>query len=267
MKTSGVSSNPPVPGKSEGTSKTGQKDKAEKEFKEVLQESGGKAKLSKRKAHMPLGKKGTAGDGLIHSRLKSGGQNSSDPKSVEVGRIRLADKMTRQGEEDAELKINSKLKQRGEEEAPATVANPSGLPTPSLQSETDVGKVQNPGLNIDEIQSIVNKVQVGVNEKGLPECRFEIETKNLGTLDLKVNAEKDQIRIEFVTEDANAQQVLEHNLKELQQMLQDKGLTLVETKFTPRDQGDSQQQQESSGGDDEYYPPVPPSGPKRGFTL
>jgi Flagellar hook-length control protein FliK len=255
MKTSGVSSNQPAQGNPGGTSKAGQKDKTQKDFKEVLQQSGGKAGLAKRKPFFPPGKKGAGGDSPTPSSLKSRGQKSFDPKSVDPGRNerQIAPKMKRQGE--------------GEGEAPAPVANPTTTATPSIQSETGVSKVQNPGLNINEIQSIVNKVQVGINEKGLPECRFEVETKNLGTLDLKVSAEKDQIRIEFVTEDANAQSVLEQNMKELQQRLQDKGLTLAETKFTPRDQQNSDQQQSSGGQEDDAYPPASPTGPKRGFSL
>jgi flagellar hook-length control protein FliK len=258
MKTSGVppnQSNQPADNKTTSSSKPAQKGKAQKEFKQVLQDSG-KGVVHKKKHFPPLEKKNIAIDhppaGQKH------GTKITDPKMLDQERAEFSEK-----------EISPKLKKHGETDPAASgmMVHPNPN-SPGIQADAEVANVQRPGLNINEIQSIVNKVQVGINEKGLPECRFEVETKNLGTLDLKVSAEKDQIRIEFVTEDNNAQQVLEQNLKELSQMLQDKGLTLAETKFTPRDQQDSDQQQQSSDGDSQdAYPPLSPTGRKRTFSL
>jgi flagellar hook-length control protein FliK len=254
MKTDGVSSNQPTQAPSDNASKTDQKPKTQKEFKSVLQESGTSA-LPKKKVFTPL-RKGVHVDSHTPGSGKTSGLKRPSLKSGERDTV-----------DSAERRLSSKSKKSDLPEAPTPQINPNAQAPAPIQGETEISKTQNPGLNIDEIQSIVNKVQVGVNEEGLPECRFEIETKNLGKLDLKVSAEKEQIRIEFATDDANAQQVLEQNMKELHQLLQDKGLTLVETKFTQRDQQDSDQQQSSGGDDQDAYPSLPPTGRKRTFSL
>lgn len=270
MKTSGVSSNQPTPNKPQSTSKAKEKGKTPKEFEEVLHESGGKTGMAKKKAFPQLTKRG-AGDSHAPNIHKAGGLKpfNPDPKAVDPNAMNSKPIDAKKFSMDAtsEPRLETKAKRTGEEaNVSNAIANPPMNAPSQVQSEASTTAVQNPGLNINEIQSIVNKVQVGINEKGLPECRFQIETKNLGTLDLNVSADKDRISIEFVTEDANAQNILEQNLKELQQMLQDKGLMLAETKFTPRDQQDSDQQQ-SSGDQDDAYPPASPTGPKRNFSL
>jgi hypothetical protein len=306
MKTSGVSSNQPPQSKSEGTSKSGQKEKPQKEFKQVLDDSGTKPGLAKRKAFFPPEKKKLAGErspmkGLKgtegklslekfstlekHASLEKHDEFSKQAELEKQSELEKRAEVERQAELDqqaelekalaerapaeSESRIGEKRKRNGEEEVPTTIANPAMTGPSSVQGEIAAQNVQNPGLSIQEMESIVKKVQVGVNEQGLPECRFEIETKNLGSIDLKVSAEKDQIRIEFATQDNNAQQVLEQNLKELQQMLQDRGLTLVETKFSQRDQGESGQQQSSGreGNESSDSSGQTSSGPKRSFSL
>lgn len=262
MKTSDVSSNRPVQqSKSEGSSKAG-KGKTEKQFKEVLSGPSAKSAALKKKGYAPLEKKGypplekkeVGRDAQTHlGTHKGAGHKRFDPQQTM--------------EKDPHARVEAKLKKTEEDPTLQPVPGSMQNAPQGVHTEAKVGKVQNPGLNIDEIQSIVNKVHVGINEKGSPECRFEIQTKNLGTLDLKVSAEKDQIHIEFVTEDKNAENVLKENLKELQQMLADKGLNLAETKFTPRDQQESEKQQSSGDESDDAYPPLPPTGPKRSFSL
>jgi flagellar hook-length control protein FliK len=256
MKTDGISSNQPAQTPSSNTSKTDEKPKTQKEFKNVLQESGTPAP-PKKKIFPPL-KKGIAGDSHTPGGGKAGGLKRPNLKSGDKGTVDSAER--RPG--------SAKSKKSDQPEMPQQPqVNPQAQAPTGVQGETAAAKVQNPGLNIDEIQSIVNKVQVGVNEQGLPEMRFEIETKNLGKMDLKVSSDNEKIRIEFATDDAHAQEVLEQNMKELSQLLQDRGLNLVETKFTQRDQQDSDQQQSSGGDDQDAYPPLPPTGRKRTFSL
>jgi flagellar hook-length control protein FliK len=146
--------------------------------------------------------------------------------------------------------------------------NPSVQGSQGIQQAGAAEAVQRPGLNINEIQSIVNRVDLAVNEKGLPEMRFELQTQNLGNIDLKVSAENDQIRIELATDDINAQKVLEENLNELGEKLREKGLNLAETRFSQRGQEDAEkQQQNQQQQEDQDYFPSSTTGRKRTFNL
>jgi flagellar hook-length control protein FliK len=132
-----------------------------------------------------------------------------------------------------------------------------------------VQATQRPGLNIDEIQSIVKKVEVAVNEKGAPEFRFELQTKNLGNLDLKVSTEDNKVNIEFATQDVRTQEVLRENLKELSEMLQQKGLMLAEMKFEQRGGQDSEKQEKQRERQEQAQDGISPieGGPGRKFSL
>jgi flagellar hook-length control protein FliK len=115
-----------------------------------------------------------------------------------------------------------------------------------VQGKAEMEKVQGPALNIREIESIVQKVEVGMNEKGLPEMNFELMTDKLGALNLKVSTENEKISIQFVTQDAAAQAELEKGMTDLSQLLGQRGLNLAETNVMTRDQ---QSQQQQKGGD------------------
>jgi flagellar hook-length control protein FliK len=254
MKTSDVSSKQPVQGKAAET-KTEQKQKSgQKQFKEVLQEAKPKqVQISRSKPFSPLEKKSvssTKGEGKPTASKSSLDKTDGEPKIH--SRI-----------EAKEERENSGLSKHGMKSEQIETPN---LPNPvlqqSVQSSTAVQGVKavtevKPALNLQEIESIVQRVHVGVNEKGLPEMNFELKTENLGNLSLKVNAENDKIRIEFVTHDSAAQDVLNQNLRELTQTLHNKGLNIAELNVMTRDQRDSQQerQEQSSenGGDSEGF--------------
>jgi flagellar hook-length control protein FliK len=121
---------------------------------------------------------------------------------------------------------------------------------PSTVHKAEVQKAGGPALNIREIESIVKKVQVGMNEKGLPEMNFELMTDKLGSLNLKISSDNEKIRINFVTQDASAQAELEKGMKDLSALLGQKGLNLSETNVMTRDQQSQQQQQENKGRGD-----------------
>jgi flagellar hook-length control protein FliK len=114
----------------------------------------------------------------------------------------------------------------------------------------------------------VNKCELAVNDKGKPEFRFELQTKNLGNIDLKVSTEDNKVNIEFATQDVQTQEVLRENLKELGEMLHQKGLMLAEMKFEQRGQ-DSEKQEKERERQEQASDDISPieGGPRRRFSL
>jgi flagellar hook-length control protein FliK len=278
MKTSDVSSNRPV--QSGNTDQSARTDKKpQKEFDKVLDDSKGKlgGNLKKgEKPFSPLASKATYGKKPVGSdkdkdtiQGEGKGEKGASGATVQREYSRVEGKGKKNhGDEDSlgreSTKDNSAL------DAAKVQTNQHGplQNQPKVDATVAAQATQRPGLNINEIQSIVKRCELAHNDKGKPEFRFELETKNLGNINLKVSTENEKVRIEFATEDIHAQEVLKENLKELSEMLQQKGLNLVETKFGPRNQEDNEKQQQQreqqeQGGDD--YSPV--DGPRKKFSL
>jgi flagellar hook-length control protein FliK len=241
MKTPDVSSKQVQSQQSASNSKT-EKPKSSKQFKDVLQETKPKqTRLTGKEKHFPP---------LEKKSYKS----TTDAKPT------LAHKGIQQ-KNDQELKLHSRIEPKEERESgvlqkkhskeeaqdlmnPQITANLAPQAS-QIQGPKEVTSTQqNPGLNISEIESIVKQVQVGVNEKGMPEMNFELHTANLGDLSLKVNSDNDKISIQFVTQDAAAQDTLNQNLKELTQILHNKGLNIGELNVRTRDDESQQRQQQ-----------------------
>lgn len=254
MKTSDVQSNRPVqqnPDPSQAQAK-----KPVKEFKEVLDQPGGKTQTTgKKKAFSPLNTE-TGKQERMHT------QGTKEHKRVET-------KADREAIGESELGEGKKKKSIASEDVQI---QPNVMPAGPGQVHHTGGaeKVRSTaGLKMEELQSIVKKVHVGVNELGKPEMNFQIQTHNLGPMDLKVSADGDKIKIDFVTEDINAQQVLKDNLNELSEQLREKGLNLTQTNFTTRDQDENekQQKQQEEAAEGPMYSDRPTGRPKKGFSL
>ena len=273
MKTSGVSSGQPVDAKTPGKTKAEKKGEPKHEFKQVLEKSGSQAAGIQKGGHqIPVAKKP-----FRKEEEKEGAEKKTGAeKSVRSEQHTTADRrLGRRSEQES--KEEKKLGKELNEEKPYAVP-PNILMGPStVQQKAALEKMESKGgLNIKEIESIVQRVQVGVNEQGLPEMQFELSTKNLGDLGLKVSADGDKIRIHFVTQDAATQNELEKNLQELSRTLESHGLMLAETKFMTRDQ-QSQERQQSGDQEDsrpEDFESIKPAARRRkpgdsgpGFTL
>lgn len=271
MKTSDVSRNQPVQqnpqqGKAEAK-------KASKEFKEVLDRSGAKkqpagAKYTgetKKKAFSPLNQDKNAGLGKTHAH--TGEHKHIDTKSdrQEVGKD--------DHEEVGEFEVGEGKLKKSSLDSEEVKAQPNTMPgagQTAVQGSSKPEVIEAPrGLNIEHLQSIVQKVHVGVNEMGKPEMHFQIQTHNLGAMNLKVSADGDKIKLDIATEDINAQKVMEEHLNELSGLLRDKGLTLAQTNFTTRDQdqNEKQQQQQEQAWEGPMYSDLPTGRPKKGFNL
>jgi flagellar hook-length control protein FliK len=239
MKTSGVTQQTP-PTKTTDNKATSKTDsKPQKEFKEVLDSESPK----------PLRGK-MLGKGLQKGPKLQKGQVEHQPLT-HAGRKPISGKSGKDDLQEGVLKkedFSKKLKEK-EEFKEFSVPNMNVAPA-TIQPKVEVQKTQGPALNIREIESIVQKVQVGVNEKGLPEMNFEIMTDKLGALNLKVSSENEKINIQFVTQDVSAQAELQKGLNELSQLLGQRGLNLAETNVMTRDQ-QSQQQQDQRGRESE----------------
>jgi flagellar hook-length control protein FliK len=134
----------------------------------------------------------------------------------------------------------------------------------TVHGKSDIQKAHGPSaLNIREIESIVQKAQVGINEKGLPEMNFELLTDKLGPLTLKISSDQDKVKIQFVTQDAAAQNELQKGMNELSQLLGQRGLNLSETNVMTKDQQSQQQQQQDQGREDRGSSAMDGSGKSR----
>lgn len=276
MKTSDVPSNRPV--QSNTTNQSPRTDKKpQKEFDKVLDDSKGKLGGSLKKGEKPFspltskagyGKKSAAND-----KETPRGEGKAEKEGTRTTVQREYSRVEARGEKGHGEKDSlgkDSLKKDGSAVDAAQIQTNQQV---QLQNQLKVDAAaaakgtQRPGLNINEIQSIVRRCELAVNDKGKPEFRFELETKHLGSIDLKVSTENEKVRIEFATQDVQTQEVLKENLKELSEMLQQKGMVLHETKFTPRGQDDAekQQQQKEQQEQAEDYSPI--DGPRRKFSL
>jgi len=243
---------------STNTSQSSEKPKTEskppqKEFKEVLHDKsdpGGKSQMPKHKGSFKL-----------ERGLKQEKETAEHQPLTTAGRKPISEKSD---EDDSSSGFGSKKKGLQKKD-PKEDLKEFSVPThmmmgPSTVHKAEVQKTQGPALNIREIESIVKKVQVGMNEKGLPEMNFELMTDKLGSLNLKISSDNEKIKINFVTEDASAQVELEKGLKDLSALLGQKGLNLSETNVMTRDQQSQQQQQEDKGRGDSQISGVGDSG-------
>ncbi len=276
MKTSDVPSNRPVQSNTTNQSPRTEK-KPQKEFDKVLDDSKGKLGGSLKKGDKPFSP--------LTSKASYGKKSAGDDKETPRGE----GKTEKEGTRSTVQREYSRVEGRGDKghgdkdslEKESLNKDHSAVDAAQIQANQQV-QIQNqsridataaaqatqrPGLNINEIQSIVRRCELAVNDKGKPEFRFELETKHLGNINLKVTTENEKVRIEFATQDVQTQEVLKENLKELSEMLQQKGLVLHETKFTPHGQDDAekQQQQREQQEQAEDYSPI--DGPKRKFRL
>ena len=249
MKTSGVSQQAPPQSTKATTQTTGNKSsnkadsKPQKEFKEVLDSDPPKGPPIKGKFQ---------GQGLKGAKLPKGeAEGKQQPQTL--GRKNLNTKGSKEDVGEGRSKKEEVTKKSPKENQDLKEFN---VPThvmmgPStVNAKAEMQKTSASALNIREIESIVQKVQVGINEKGLPEMNFELMTDKLGPLNLKVSSENDKINIQFVAENASAQAELQKGINDLSQLLGQRGLNLAETNVMTRDQ-QSQQQQDRGRGDSE----------------
>jgi len=272
MKTSDVPPNRPVQQNTTNQSPRTDK-KPQKEFDKVLDDSKGKLGGSLKKGEKPFspltskssyGKK-SAGDDKDALRGEGKGEKEGTRSTVERDYARVEGRGKKShGDEElgkeskdnavdaAQLQANQQMQLQNQARINATAG---------------VQATQRPGLNINEIQSIVHRCELAINDKGKPEFRFELQTKHLGNIDLKISTENEKVRIEFATQDAQTQEVLKENLKELSEMLQQKGMVLHETKFAPRGQEDAEKQQQQQQQQEQAEDYSPSDGPRRKFRL
>ncbi len=248
MKTTGVSNQPPV-----SQSKTPDKEKprtesksSDKEFKKVLDKEG------KPPAPPPKGKYPVFERALPKSVKQQKGTAQEQPSAMqgkEEKKLGVTDRGPREPVSSKEDLLKKKSKEQDDLKEFSVPTHLMMGPAPiHKQTEIQKSSAAAAALNIREIEQIVQKVQVGINEKGLPEMNFELMTDKLGALNLKVSSENDKINIEFVTQDAAAQAELQKGIKELSQLLGERGLNLSETNVMTRD--DQSRQQQDRGRED-----------------
>jgi hypothetical protein len=162
MKTSGVSQQAPTSKTTDNKAPNKTESKPQKEFKEVLDSETPKP---------PRGK--MLGKGLQKGPKLAKGQGENQPLT-HAGRKSISAKSGKEDLQEGALKkedFSKKLNKEKEELKEFSVPNMNMAPA-TIQPKVEAQKTQGPALNIKEIESIVQKVQVGLNEKGLPEMNF-----------------------------------------------------------------------------------------------
>jgi flagellar hook-length control protein FliK len=281
MKTSDVPSNRPV--QSNTTNQSPRTDKKpQKEFDKVLDDSKGKLGGSLKKGAKPFSplasKEGYSKKSVASDKEMPRGEGKAEKEGTRTTVQREYSRVEARGEKDHGEKDSLGKESLGKESlkkdgSAVDAAQIQANPQAQIQNQLKVDAAsaakgtQRPGLNINEIQSIVRRCELAVSDKGKPEFRFELETKHLGNIDLKVSTENERVRIEFATQDVHTQEVLKENLKELGEMLQQKGMVLHETKFSPRGQDDAEKQQQQKDQQEQAEDYSPIDGPRRKFSL
>jgi flagellar hook-length control protein FliK len=268
VKTSGPPPDRPVRSEAEPAKPKESSGKSGSEFQSLMQHAGKQppAGHAKGKPFAPMSEKKLGSHGGKHGEAAGSGKAAGQGAGFSV----RSRKPTDQGLEglDPQKKLKREAGEQPEltpEELAAKSAQQAQLHQGNLQA-TSVDKTQHGGLNIKEIESIVDRVSVGVNDKGHPEFKFELKTEKMGSLELKISAEQDQIRIDFAVHDAATQDLLEKNLGELSNRLRDRGLNLVQTNFTRQDQSEQQEQRQQQQERSENYPSST-AGPRKVFRL
>lgn len=88
----------------------------------------------------------------------------------------------------------------------------------------NVEAIQHAGMNIQEIEKLVDHVLVGVNETGEPQFKLDMHLDNLGPLNIQITRTEQGLQIHFNAETDKAGLQLGQNLPMLQQALAQKGL-------------------------------------------
>jgi flagellar hook-length control protein FliK len=91
-----------------------------------------------------------------------------------------------------------------------------------------VETVQHAGLQVHEIEKMVDRVLVGVNATGEPEMRMDVHLDSLGPLNIQVTRGEEGLKIHFNAQTENAGIQLGQNLAALQQTLSAKGLQVAD---------------------------------------
>ena len=277
MKTSDVPSNRPV--QSNTTNQSPRTDKKpQKEFDKVLDDNKGKLGGSLKKGEKPFSPLTSKGEyskksAAANDKETPRGEAKAEKEGTRTTVQREYSRVEGRGEKDHGEKDSLGKDSFKKDASAIDAAQIQANQQVQLQNQLKVDAAsaakgtQRPGLNINEIQSIVRRCELAVNDKGKPEFRFELETKHLGNIDLKVSTDNERVRIEFATQDVQTQEVLKENLKELGEMLQQKGMVLHETKFSSRGQDDAEKQQQQQEKQEQAEDISPIDGPRRKFSL
>jgi flagellar hook-length control protein FliK len=103
-------------------------------------------------------------------------------------------------------------------------------------------------------------------------AEVRISPEDLGTVQIKVNLQQDQLAVQFVVQQANAKELIEQQMPKLKELLQQQGMNLTEGQVEQRQSNDRQGSQQpderqanrgyAMGTDIEVELPVTPKSTK-----
>lgn len=134
---------------------------------------------------------------------------------------------------------------------PAQLAQSSALATQhsSAASQTaalKTAEAQLPTLYLQEPQAaaqLKDRVMYQVQQK-IQTAEIRLAPEELGSVQIKVNLQQDQLSVQFVVQQAQAKEALEQQMPRLKELLQQQGVELTDSQVSQQQQ---QQQQQSQG--------------------
>lgn len=105
----------------------------------------------------------------------------------------------------------------------------------SFESKQSLGSLKNNSENSINYEKIESASQILI-EKGGGTARIQLSPEGLGTIDLKLKVNGNQVSIELVTSNSDTKELFERSAQELQDILNDQKLKLDSLKVTLTDQ-------------------------------
>jgi len=243
-----VNQGPPggTPGAAGPTSNTGAKESKSsagetqgKKFENLLEEGAEHSAhpAAAQGSKLLLGSKGGATpEAMLKGKNLKLPEGTVQKEDVEVSETLTGKGQPKEGGPIAGKAFKSLLDQHQEsktEDGGKPNAGYEGLPLsaylePAAPAVKPVETVQHAGLQVHEIEKMVDRVLVGVNASGEPEMRMDVHLDSLGPLNIQVTRGEEGLKIHFNAQTENAGIQLNQNLAALQQTLAAKGLQVAD---------------------------------------
>ncbi len=241
-KIGGSSPTTPTPGS--GSSEPTEGATPKKPFDDVMNKKGDKD--GERKDD-ESGKKGDAKDAAAKKKAEEVAKKGEVKRPKSVAEYRAQKALERAAEKKEEPPSADTLAQQNPALAkPMDVKRPGGVEAAS-RVEGMIPK--------EKLDQIVEKVRVGVNRAGATEMQFDLKSKVLGGLTLKVSTMDGRVYATFLADQPGVKDLVDLNAAALEKALRDRGLAIGEIKTEMRhglvpDEQQRGQQDQGDGGQD-----------------
>lgn len=96
-------------------------------------------------------------------------------------------------------------------------------------------------------QQLKDRVMVQIQQK-LQTAEVQLHPEDLGTMQIKLNLQQDQLSVQFIVQQGAAKEALEQQMPRLRDMLEQQGIALSEGQVEQRQSGTQQEQRQTRSG-------------------